>query len=913
MTSTVGVPLVPPPPPPAAPLAPLVPPPVVAQRVAPTVVAMDACKISCRELYRIGAKGLFNGLVFKLMRSHQNGITGCPTVAELAPCRVEQPTIPEAASPAFVKFMELFKTAGFLDPVWYEVQDDFNAARFYTAVFAHPCGEHFAQVTCRIWQQTQPARQSFITAIVSKLQAGGFALTAAEKVDLDQPANYRARYVGENVTVPDLLQRHTAHIAELKAKPRPIIGAEEVAQAAEEFHRGLARHYLARGIFRPLTASEKTLMKNSRITGEHAEHGDVLLEMNRQSSKRTHPVVALLLFVVSVAAFIHFQQATMSLHMVGLLVGVVFFHELGHFLAMKIFKYRDVRMFFIPFFGAAVVGRKIGAPGWQQAIVSLAGPLPGIAVGVGLGIAGLMLHRPYYPEVSKMLLIINVLNLLPILPLDGGRFLQAVIFSRSPIMDVFFRGLGAAACIAFGLYLGDKIILAVGISFAISLSITYRVARIASELKDSGGLPGHIESSASTPPQAAGVIIARLREAFKANQNRRTLAAFATQVYERVSAAPPSALASVALVVLYLGSGLVGLGFGVYLLVGSPTNFRQLARAAQSQPSHTVTSKQIQSWDGPASCAKHQHLTIAATFGNAADAQRTFNALQAELPATAAARLFGDSVFVMLPPGNNDLRKEWFGKLDVQTKGVFVLQPQEPCTFKLQLIAPSAEASDETAETLNSYFSVARFRAIAPWDPADLRDDATRARNDAARRTYSKLIAVDFDELADTDNREIMAKITTARREGDKAETARLQKVMSDAAEQRRSAHIADIRKLPDANAEVIDAFVESQAESQRAIIHDDDDEADEHLYRGAQKKFETRLTALIGQQPQRSWSAGCQFGTAKSHGVLVDIPYCSTTDVANTLPAMTQWLSQRGLSGKYELTGSFGLHSENP
>ena len=39
---------------------------------------------------------------------------------------------------------------------------------------------------------------------------------------------------------------------------------------------------------------------------------------------------------------------------------------------MRAFKYRNVQMFFIPFFGAAVTGRNFSVAGYKKAIVSLA-------------------------------------------------------------------------------------------------------------------------------------------------------------------------------------------------------------------------------------------------------------------------------------------------------------------------------------------------------------------------------------------------------------------------------------------------------------------------------------------------------------------------------------------------------------
>jgi hypothetical protein len=61
---------------------------------------------------------------------------------------------------------------------------------------------------------------------------------------------------------------------------------------------------------------------------------------------------------------------------VGILVGVLLFHETRHFIGMRLCGYEDVSMFFIPFFGAAVTGCKYRAPVWQQVVIVLLGPLP---------------------------------------------------------------------------------------------------------------------------------------------------------------------------------------------------------------------------------------------------------------------------------------------------------------------------------------------------------------------------------------------------------------------------------------------------------------------------------------------------------------------------------------------------------
>ena len=122
----------------------------------------------------------------------------------------------------------------------------------------------------------------------------------------------------------------------------------------------------------------------------------------------------------------------------AVLAGVLAVHELGHFLAMKAFGYRDVKLFFVPFLGAAVSGAKHAAPAWQRAAVILFGPLPGLLVGAVLY---LVLREPFYDGLGLVILalvVINGMNLFPVEPFDGGKLVHLVIYSRNPSVELFF-------------------------------------------------------------------------------------------------------------------------------------------------------------------------------------------------------------------------------------------------------------------------------------------------------------------------------------------------------------------------------------------------------------------------------------------------------------------------------------------
>jgi stage IV sporulation protein FB len=135
-----------------------------------------------------------------------------------------------------------------------------------------------------------------------------------------------------------------------------------------------------------------------------------------------------------------------------ILTGIVIFHELGHFLAMKAFHYKELGIFFIPLLGAYASGTKREVSQKQSAIILLAGPLPGIIAGIVLFI----LVKSHSTEMENeevwlltrtaaLLTFLNVLNLLPIYPLDGGQLLNRLFLDESNIIGKIFVVVSALA------------------------------------------------------------------------------------------------------------------------------------------------------------------------------------------------------------------------------------------------------------------------------------------------------------------------------------------------------------------------------------------------------------------------------------------------------------------------------------
>lgn len=165
------------------------------------------------------------------------------------------------------------------------------------------------------------------------------------------------------------------------------------------------------------------------------------------------------------------------------LMAVIFFHELGHWSAMRLFGYQDTSIFFIPFLGAAAIGSKVHARVWEQYIVLLGGPLPGLILGAILVIVSFFF--PIGPgslwiPMLEFMVLINYLNLLPFFPLDGGKIVELLLSSQSPIMSAALRGLAVLGLVMLSGGGGFLFILAVLIG--IGIPSNFRQAQIAQNL-----------------------------------------------------------------------------------------------------------------------------------------------------------------------------------------------------------------------------------------------------------------------------------------------------------------------------------------------------------------------------------------------------------------------------------------------
>ncbi|MEO9533259.1 MAG: site-2 protease family protein [Crocinitomicaceae bacterium] len=167
------------------------------------------------------------------------------------------------------------------------------------------------------------------------------------------------------------------------------------------------------------------------------------------------------------------------------IIGILLIHEIGHLIFMKKYGYKSLSMIFIPFLGAMVGGDTKETTQKQKFIISLMGPLPGILIGSGLFIA--FIFNPENEgllELSLLFISINLLNLIPVDPLDGGHIVEALLFPQNDTIKMYFTVISSFIIIGTGFYFDFVILTLFGFFMAFKVRGFQKSQRIYEGLDD---------------------------------------------------------------------------------------------------------------------------------------------------------------------------------------------------------------------------------------------------------------------------------------------------------------------------------------------------------------------------------------------------------------------------------------------
>ncbi len=143
--------------------------------------------------------------------------------------------------------------------------------------------------------------------------------------------------------------------------------------------------------------------------------------------------------LVSVAAYSLFFGWEFAAGFVVLL----FVHEMGHVIALRREGIPASAPMFIPFLGAVITAKSLGENALAEARVGLAGPILGSLGALAVAIAGAVTGSSLLQALAYTGFLLNLFNLLPVVPLDGGRAMAAMapsmwFFGFAALVVLFF-------------------------------------------------------------------------------------------------------------------------------------------------------------------------------------------------------------------------------------------------------------------------------------------------------------------------------------------------------------------------------------------------------------------------------------------------------------------------------------------
>ena len=130
------------------------------------------------------------------------------------------------------------------------------------------------------------------------------------------------------------------------------------------------------------------------------------------------------------------------------------FHEYGHIKAMKYFGLKTKGIYLIPFVGGLALSDDKINTRWQDVVISIMGPFFGLILSIACLIGYWLTDLEILAGLAVFNALLNLFNLLPILPLDGGHVLKSIAFSINSKVGLIACALVAALGIYISYYFG---------------------------------------------------------------------------------------------------------------------------------------------------------------------------------------------------------------------------------------------------------------------------------------------------------------------------------------------------------------------------------------------------------------------------------------------------------------------------
>jgi Zn-dependent protease len=874
----------------------------------PTFYRIDSSGFTFKE-YLWGTKNpltlLIAGII-KLLRINMGGSIDDPAVDVVYPFEIAESQIPPDIFEQFYPVALELLGLDFEAPIFHAVEDKLNFTTIYWATYRHRSGAGFARIHCRIWTKTHPRKFYLFPVFVTIFQDGTALFSSAGKPDSELPREITTLRLQGKPTA-ELWNIHQTEVHKIGKQVRPMVDEQTLRDTVETYHRMARDFHLRRRAFRQLRkVDEQHAAIIEQARAEAAARGlanpETIAELQLLEKAPPNRANSIWILIVTAGAFLLAGGAQDSFANALLLIPILLFHEMGHYLAMYIFKYRNLQMFFIPFLGAAVTGQKYNVAGWKRVVVFLMGPLPGIVLGAALAGAGIARENKLAVEAAMLCIFINGFNLLPLLPFDGGRVVGTILFSRNYILDTVFRVLTAIGIILLAFALNAQFLMAVGVVSLIAVAPSFKVAKVTESVREMK-LPTVTPDGEGIPTQTADIVITELKKKFPKGLNKQ-IAQHTLTVFETLNARPPGWLASI----FFLGvhgfaflASLIGVGVIAFYqrgdLGGAAFAFGRPPRTAVSSALMKIDSKEQARGFAPGNT-----VAIVGTYKKRPAAEQAYAGLIAELPSNGEGVLFGNTVYLRVPATNNSARTLLFEQLNKGTTNIFVERTNYGATIAFQFDVPKEKQTAEWFKTFNEYWEfTGQYQLIPPWCPEGVAGTQVTSEQLRARHTLHLLDRADDEpkpkrkatDTAEFDGNEIAQAV----RIGDTEKVERIQKRIRERAENERKQRIDRVRSLSDTEVHraVLESYMDYPSDTNKLAA-----------YKAAQEKLRG-LVGSVTEPGSEPWRYSSEGGWLIKSGDSVSIHGVEFNDFPRGAPALITWLEKHGVEKiRYRLEGTY-------
>jgi Zn-dependent protease len=134
------------------------------------------------------------------------------------------------------------------------------------------------------------------------------------------------------------------------------------------------------------------------------------------------------------------------------IIAMIHLNCLAHSMVRRRLGHQCLGVFHMPIFGAMSVHTGFVLQQKENFLVAIAGPISGLVCSIIFCVYSVLLGANEFGEIARILIILNVINLLPMTFMDGSQICRSIGFSNSKFLGYLFLIMGCLAAYTMTYY-----------------------------------------------------------------------------------------------------------------------------------------------------------------------------------------------------------------------------------------------------------------------------------------------------------------------------------------------------------------------------------------------------------------------------------------------------------------------------